>query len=228
MNVNMFDVVVRGIITYLFTLLLTRLMGRKLISQMTFFDFVVGVSMGSMAANLSIGKNNSIINATSSLITFTILTILVGYANIKSIRVRKIVNSEPIILIDKGNIVVNNMKRARITIDQLNMKLRENNFFYLSDVEFALLENDGKLSVLPKSNKAPLTPSDMNIATTDKGLMKDIIIDGNIINENLNILGLDESWLNSQLKSKKIKSVSEIFYAGVDSNKNLYMSKRSN
>lgn len=228
MNVNMFDVVVRGIITYLFTLLLTRLMGRKLISQMTFFDFVVGVSMESMAANLSIGKDNSIINATSSLITFTILTILVGYANIKSIRVRKIVNSEPIILIDKGNIVVNNMKRARITIDQLNMKLRENNFFYLSDVEFALLENDGKLSVLPKSNKAPLTPSDMNIATTDKGLMKDIIIDGNIINENLNILGLGESWLNSQLKSKKIKSVSEIFYAGVDSNKNLYLSKRSN
>jgi len=220
--------IIRGIFTYILVLIITRLMGRKLISQMTFFDFIVGVSMGSMAANLSIGSENTPITASLSLITFAILTILIGFSHIKSFKIRKLINSEPVILIDNGKIVENNMKRIRVTIEQLTMKLREKNIFNLADVEFAILETNGKLSVLPKADKMPLTPSHMNIPTTSKGLMKDIIIDGNIINENLKTADLDIQWLKSQLNMNNIKDASDVFYAGVDNAKNLYLSKKNN
>ncbi|MBC2425502.1 YetF domain-containing protein, partial [Clostridium beijerinckii] len=206
---------------------LTRLMGRKLISQMTFFDFVVGVSMGSMVANLSIGSKNTPITAPTSLITFAILTILTGLMSIKSFKVRKIINSEPVVLINSGHIVQSNMKRVRITIEQLTMQLREKNIFSLADVEFAILETNGQLSVLPKSDKIPLTPSHMNIPTTGMGLMKDIIIDGNIIKENLEAAKFDMQWLQSQLTMNGIQNASDVFYAGVNNTKNIYLSKKS-
>ena len=219
---------IRAIITYALALILTILMGRKLISQMTFFDFVVGVSMGSMAANLSIGSKNTITSSLTSLITFALLTILIGYIHIKNFKVRKIINSEPVVLISYGNIVEHNMKRVRITIEQLTMLLREKNFFSLADVEFAILESNGKLSVLPKADKAPLTPSHMNIPTVSKGLMRDIVIDGNLMKENLSFAGIDIQWLNSQLNMNGIKNISDIFYAGIDNAKNLYFSKKNN
>ncbi|MCY6959908.1 YetF domain-containing protein [Clostridium brassicae] len=217
----------RGTITYILALVLTRLMGRKVISQMTFFDFVVGVSMGSMVANLSIGKNSTAATASISLIIFAILTILTGLAHIKSSKIRKIINSEPVVLIASGTIVENNMKRVRITLEQLTMKLREKNIFNLGDVDFAILEVDGKLSVLPKSDKAPLTPSHMNIPTTNKGLMKDIIIDGNVMSENLKDAGLDMNWLKSQLNMSGIKDIADVFYAGIDNTNILYFSRKN-
>ncbi|KAJ53756.1 uncharacterized membrane protein YcaP (DUF421 family) [Clostridium tetanomorphum] len=219
--------IIRGTIAYILALILTRLMGRKLISQMTFFDFVVGVSMGSMVANLSIGSKNTPITAPTSLITFAILTILTGLMSIKSFKVRKIINSEPVVLINSGHIVQSNMKRVRITIEQLTMQLREKNIFSLADVEFAILETNGQLSVLPKSDKIPLTPSHMNIPTTGMGLMKDIIIDGNIIKENLEAAKFDMQWLQSQLTMNGIQNASDVFYAGVNNTKNIYLSKKS-
>ncbi|MFZ7132151.1 MAG: DUF421 domain-containing protein [Eubacteriales bacterium] len=118
------------------------------------------------------------------------------------------------------------MKRVRITIEQLTMQLREKNIFNLSDVQFAIIEINGKLTVLPKADKAPLTPSHMNIPAISKGLMRDIVIDGNIMNENLSSAGLDIQWLNLQLNMSGIKNISDIFYAGVDSTKNLYLSRK--
>jgi uncharacterized membrane protein YcaP (DUF421 family) len=89
------------------------------------------------------------------------------------------------------------------------------------------METDGELSVLPKSDKQPLTPSHINIQTTSTGLTRDIIIDGNLMNENLTAAGMDKNWLYSQLKSQNINNISEVFYAGLDSNKNLFISKKN-
>ncbi|WP_053956058.1 DUF421 domain-containing protein [Inediibacterium massiliense] len=220
--------IIRGIITYILTLTLSRFMGRKLISQMTFFDFVVGVSMGSMAANLAMGPNSTPTTASTSLITLSLLAILTGLLHIKSFRIRKIINSEPVILINKGHIVEDNLRRVRLTIEQLTMQLREKNIFNLSDVEFAIFETNGQLSLLPKSDKVPLTPSHMNIPTTSKGLMKDIIIDGNIIDENIKAMGLNIDWLQSQIHMYGIQNPSDVFYAGVDDTHNMYLSKKNN
>ena len=227
MNNMIINTILRGIVIYILSVFLARIMGRKLISQMTLFDFVVGVSMGSLVANAIISPENSQLSATIALVQISIMSAITSFLHIKSIRLRKIVNSEPITLVQDGTIVEENMKKIRLTIDELMMKLREKNAFNLVDVEFAIMETDGQLSVLPKSNKQPLTPSHMNIQTPNTGITKDIIIDGNIMEKNLSHAGFDRKWLIFQLKSQNIEDASEVFYAGIDSSKKLYISKKA-
>ncbi len=218
---------IRSVGVYILALVLTRLMGRKLIAQITFFDFVVGVSMGSLAANAMIGPGSTPLSSISALTVISMLTIAIAYIHIKSFSGRKLVNSEPVTLVDNGSIVEENMKKIRLTIDELMMKLREKNAFNLADVEFAIMETDGQVSVLPKADKKPLTPSNMNIQTTSTGLTRDIIIDGNLMEENLTGTGLDKEWVYAQLNNQDIRDISEVFYAGLDGNKNLYVSRKS-
>ncbi|MBY0123782.1 DUF421 domain-containing protein [Bacillus sp. S/N-304-OC-R1] len=221
-----FITIIKGICLYILALFLSRKIGTKLISKMTFFDFVMSVSMGSIVANAIIDKEFATLSATTALILLAILTIFTGYLSLKNIRLRKLFNSEPITLVENGTIVDENMKKIKLTISELKMKLREKNVFNVADVEFALMETDGNVSVLPKSDKKPLTPYHMNIKTTSSGIEKDIIIDGAIMEENLTSAGLDKVWLISELNKQKIKDCSEVFYAGLDNTKKLYVSKK--
>jgi uncharacterized membrane protein YcaP (DUF421 family) len=224
---NILNTIARAAAIYVLALFLTRLMGRKLISQMTFFDFIVGVSIGSLAANAMIGSGRTPSSTVSALIVISFLDIAASYLHIKSFKGRKLIDSEPVTLVDNGTIVEDNMRKIRLTVNELMMMLREKNAFNLADVEFAIMETDGQMSVLPKADKKPLTPSHMNIKTTSTGLTRDLIIDGNLMTENLKAAGLDENWLNSQLKTQNIKHISEVFYAGMDNSKNLYISKKN-
>lgn len=221
------NTIIRGAAAYVFALVLTKLLGRKLISQMTLFDFVVAVTLGSLTANLAIGSQSTPLIVATAFSTIFIFAIITDFLYIKSFKARKLINSEPVTLIDTGTIVEDNMRRIRLTVDELTMKLREKNIFNLADVEFAIMETDGQLSILPKAEKAPLTPSHMNIQTTSSGLMRDIIIDGSVFEKNLNGAGLNIEWLQSQLHMQGIQDASELFYAGVDANQKLYISRRN-
>ncbi|GFZ32470.1 DUF421 domain-containing protein [Clostridium zeae] len=219
--------IVKGTIIYILALILTRKVGTKFMSQMNFFDFVMGTSFGSIIAYDIIDTKFTTVSATTALILFSIITSITAYLNIKSFKIRKLINSEPITLVENGSIVDENMKKLKITVNELKMKLREKSAFNLADVEFAIMETDGQLSVLPKADKKPLTPYHLNIQTTSAGLERDIIIDGVVMEENLKYIGLDRKWLDVELNKQKIKDVSEIFYAGVDNTKKLYISKRN-
>ncbi len=199
-------------------------MGRKLISQMTFFDYVVGVALGSTMANLALGPNSTAYNSTTVLLVLTGLTVITGYLHIKNLKFRKLVQSEPTTMIANGKIVEENMAKNRVTLNELLMLLREKNVFNLADVEFALLEADGKLSVQPKSQKQPVTPSDLILPTGYKGLTRDLVMDGKIMTENLKDANLDQIWLLSQLQSQGINNIRDVFYAGLDTAGNLYYS----
>lgn len=217
----------RGLVAYLLLLIVARLMGRKAIAQMTFFDFVVAIMLGSLGANLGMGGETSAQSAATVIITLAVLAITTGYIHIKSFTFNKVVNSEPVIVIENGKINEENMKKIRFTLTELTAMLRKKKIFNLADVEFALLETDGKISVLPKSQKQPVTPSDLNISTPYKGLSKDLIIDGVIIHENLYDANLDEVWLMGQLKNYNVSDVNEVFYASLDTQGNLYVSKKN-
>ena len=119
------------------------------------------------------------------------------------------------------------MKETRLTINELMMKMREKNAFSLADVEFAIMETDGQLSVLPKADKKPVMPSQMNIKATSEGLMKDVMIDGNLMEENLNSAGVDSVWIEAQLNKQNIQDISEVFYAGIYADKKLHVSRKS-
>lgn len=216
--------ILRACIAYLLLLLVARFMGRKSLSQMTFFDFATIITLGSVTANLAMGPENTPTIAATTLITLGALAILTGYLHIKSMWVRKLTNSEPVTAIENGKIIDQNLKKLRFTVNELSSMLRKKNVFNYGDVEFAIIENDGQLSVLPKSQKAPLTPSDLSISTSYTGLTKDLIIDGKVLVENLKSVKLDEKWLYAQLSNQGIFNIEQVFYAGLDSSGNLYVS----
>lgn len=222
-----FITILKSIVIYILALFLSRKIGTRFISQMNFVDFVMAVSMGSLIANDFINEDFPTLSATTAFIMFAILTVLSSYLGLKSWKLRKLINSESVTLVKNGIIVYENMKQMKLTINELMMKLRSKDVFHIADVEFAILETDGSLSVLLNSDKRPLTPFDIHIQTTSSIIKKDIIIDGELLEENLTTAGLDKEWLTAEFRKQKIKSCSEIFYAGVDNTNNLYISKKN-
>ena len=186
----------------------------------------MGVSVGSMIAKIIIDKDHVVFSGIVALIIFTLLTIATSYLNLKSYTARSLINAKTLILVENGRIVDKNIRKLRITINELMMKLREKDVFSLEDVQFAIMESNGQLSVLIKANKKPVTPYDMDLKVKSFSLVNDIIIDGKIVDKNLEIAGVDKKWLQSELKKKKINSIEEVFYAGVDSNKKLTISQK--
>lgn len=211
---------------YFITFMLSRILGRKLISQMTFFDFIVGVVIGSATVNAASVQQNTSISGFITLIGVSLLTVAIDILHLKSFKSRKVIESEPVAVVENGRIVDGNMKKIRLTAEELMMLLREKNVFNIADVEFALMEVDGKLSVQPKSQKQPLTPSDLNIPTPYKGLTRELIIDGKIMQNNLSYVNLSEQWLMDQIKNYGIQDIKDVFYAGLDTSGNLYVSKK--
>ena len=222
----LFSTIIKSILIYVLALILSKLIGIKIISQMNFFDFITGVSVGSMIAKIIINKDHVVFSGIIALITFSLLTIATSYLNLKSYTARRIINAKTLILIENGRIIDKNIKKLKITINELMMKLREKDVFNLEDVQFAIMESNGQLSVLIKANKKPVTPYDMDLKVKSLSLLNDIIIDGKIIDKNLEIAGIDKKWLQCELKKKSINNIEDVFYAGVDQNKKLTISER--
>lgn len=217
--------IIRTIISFTLLILLTRLLGRKALSQMTFFDFTVVISFGSVAANIGIGQNPTFQSSVTVLICLGLLGTLSGLLHIKNFRFRKFINSEPLVIMQNGDIVLSNMKKARMTLGELTSMLRDKNIFNINEVHYAIIENNGTLSVLPKALSKPLTPKDMQMSPIDDGLTRDIIIDGKIMYENLNYTNVTEVWLMNELKKKGIYKAEDVFFAALDSSGKLYISK---
>ena len=222
----LFSTIIKSILIYVLALILSKLIGIKIISQMNFFDFITGVSVGSMIAKIIINKDHVVFSGIIALITFSLLTIATSYLNLKSYTARRIINAKTLILIENGRIIDKNIKKLKITINELMMKLREKDVFNLEDVQFAIMESNGQLSVLIKANKKPVTPYDMDLKVKSLSLLNDIIIDGKIIDKNLEIAGIDKKWLQCELKKKSINNIEDVFYAGVDKNKKLTISEK--
>ncbi|NFQ03079.1 DUF421 domain-containing protein [Clostridium sporogenes] len=227
MSGKIMEVILRSIFTYIILLILGRIMGRKLISNITFYDFMIGVLIGSIGVRIALGPRETPLLALVSAIVVTILVVITDYLDIKSINFRKLIDGDPIVLISNGKLLDYNLKKVKITINTLMMELRKKDIFNVDDVAFAVIETDGELSILPKANKQPITTGDLNISTNTNGLMRDIIIDGKIMYDNLKSTNHDEQWVRQQLKNHNIYSVEEVSYAGLNSTGILYISTKT-
>lgn len=216
---------VRTILAFLLLIVVARFMGRKAISQMTFFDFAVAITLGSVTANIGLGGDNKFSTGVTVLITLALLGISSSLIHIKSFRIRKLMNSEPVVVISNGELIKKNMRKIRLSLNNLNSLLRQKNCFNISDVHFAVMESEGELSVLLKADKQPLTPADMQMHPPEKGLTRELIIDGVIKYENLACTNLTEKWLLNELETNGIHSVKEVFFAALDCFGKLYISK---
>jgi uncharacterized membrane protein YcaP (DUF421 family) len=198
-------------------------MGRKQISQLTYFDYVLGITIGSIAAVASVDKTISVIDGCFSIIIWSLLTLLISEVTLKNIKLRLWIDSEPLLIINKGKVIYKNMKKAKYNIGDLLMQLRVKDIFYITDVEIAILEPDGKLSVLKKAEKSAVTAEDLNIKKPKAGMMVDIILDGSILYTHLPQIQKDENWVFQQLKSKNIYNIDDVIYAGLQADGKVYI-----
>lgn len=192
-------------------------------SELTFFDYVVGITIGSIAATLSVQLNQNTTATLAGLGVWSILPIMLAYLCVKNVWIRKVVEGEATVVIENGKIIEANLAKNRLSIDDFLAQLRAKNIFNIADVEFALFETCGKLSVLLKSQKQPLTPGDLNLSTKYTGLPTTLIEDGRVLIDALKSLRLTQAWLQFQLGKQNIKDTSRVSLAQLDTTGNLYV-----
>ncbi len=217
----------KSIISVSVLFVLTRLMGKKQLSQLTFFDYVVGMSFGSIAAAFAVDPSVSYVRGISGLMIYALFPILMSLISMKSYRGRKLLDGKPTILIQNGHIVEDNLKRVKLTVNDVLEECRIKNAFDLSDVEFAVLETSGRVSLLVKSQSQPLTPKDMNIGAAYKGLCANVIIDGEIMDQNLRWTGKDKKWLQTELYRQGFPDHHDVLLAYIDSSGQLAAQRKN-
>lgn len=219
-------IIIRSIIAFFVLFLLTRLMKSKQLSQLTFFDYVVGITIGSIAATMSVDKNIQIMNGVSSLIVWGLVPVLLSLISIKSRKFLRMTDGTPTIVIQNGQISEKALLKNQLAFEELMMLLREKDIFLLSDVEYAIFETNGQLSVLKKTDALPVTPKQLDLAIKPEPLPTFLIIDGVILYDNLKRINKDEKWLMNQLKKRGYNDATEIFVAQFDNKSELFISKK--
>ena len=216
-------ILIRSVVSFAVLLVLTRIMGKKQISQMTFFDYVVGITIGSIAGAVSADQNVKLIDGLAATVVWGSFTILIGMVALKSYRFRKAVQGEPTILVQNGKVLERNLRKARMDATELMENLRENQVFRLADVEFAVLETNGQLSVMKKAGKEAVTREDLGISAGTDGEPRIVILDGNVMRQTLESLGYAEEWLLTKVREQGAKGFRDVFLAQVDVDGNVYV-----
>ncbi|KUO73107.1 MAG: hypothetical protein APF77_20795 [Clostridia bacterium BRH_c25] len=216
-------VIIRSVISFFALLLLIRLIGKQQVAQLTFFDYVVGITIGSIASTLSVQVNENTTATLAGMGVWASLAILLGYLGVHNVWVRKVVEGEATVVIENGKILEEHLRKIRIPLDELISELRTQEVFNISDVEFAMFEPGGKLSIQKKSSKQPVTPEDMKLTTQYNGLPTNLIMDGILLTDALKSLKLSRAWLQHQLNKKNIKDIRDISLAQLDTMGNLFV-----
>ena len=213
-------VCVRGIISFFTLLIFTRILGKQQIGQITFFDYIVGITIGSFAASLTIDLCSAAWPHWVGLLTWCVLGVLLQIVSLKSKKVSQYINDEPTIIVHNGKVIGDNLKNTKFTLNELLQQLRLKDIFDINDVKLALIEMNGQLSILKCSDFDNIVSS-MNIPVKDINGKEELIFNGIVINENLAKLQLNRKWLDKQLAKQGYDSSTEVFYAYIDFNKNL-------
>jgi len=216
-------VVVRSIIGFFTLLIFTRILGKQQIAQLTFFDYVLGITIGSIAATLSVDLSSRAWPHWVGLMVWAVIVLAIQWLTLKSRPAAKYIVGEPTIVIMNGQILEDAMRKIRYTLADVLHQLRDKGIFDLNQVGFAVVETDGKVSVLLKPEFLPATPKDLNLTTQSSGLSSELIYDGIIIDENLKKINVDQLWLINELKKRGINQVSEVFLAAIDSSGSLFV-----
>ena len=219
------EVIIRCIIAMTTLFFMTKLLGKKQVSELSLFDYVVGISIGNFASEMAINLEAKFFNSMLAIIVFGILAYNISILTLKSLKLRKFFIGSPTILLEHGNLIYKNMKKSMIDVNDILSQAREMGYFDLSEIEFAILEANGKISFLPKGEFKNVNIKDMNLKIEKQGLCANVIIDGNIMNDNLNNIGKDEEWLLHELNIKG-KKVNNILLATIDINDKLYIYER--
>jgi uncharacterized membrane protein YcaP (DUF421 family) len=216
-------IIVRAIIGFFTLLIFTRVLGKQQVSQLTYFDYILGITIGSIAGILTTDLNSRAWLVWLGIATWVALSLLMKSITLKSRKASKYIDGEATIVIMNGKIMEHNLRQMSFRATDLLEMLRIKGIFNPSHVEFALLETNGKLSVLRKSQYRKVTPNDLQLNTDYEGLSIELIYDGTIIRQNLKQVNLDQNWLKNKLEQADIYEISKVFLATLDTSGTLYI-----
>lgn len=216
--------ILKIILTALFSaaelFVLAKLMGHKQISQLDSFDYITGITIGSIAAEMATDLEEPWKPFVAMLVYGAVAYGLSVLTN-KLPRIRKFVNGTPTIIMNDGKLYRRNMKKAKLDLSEFMMMCRQEGYFNLNDIQTAIFEYNGRLTVLPVSKKRPVNPADLNLAPQQEYICVEVIMDGRILGENLSRMGLNEKWLQKQIEAQGYHDAKEIFLGICDDNHKL-------
>ncbi len=225
-DISYLRIAIETVITFFVLLTLTRFLGKKQLSHLTFFNYVTGITIGSMAANMVVLSTNDYTKDLLSLVIWCLLTTILGYISLKSGKIRVILDGQPTIIIKHGEIDRKALKRTGVNIDDLTMMIRQYQTFSITEIDYAILEPNGRLSILKKPEYQGTQKSDLKIYPSSPVYLPiEIITDGKLLPKNLLEVGKSRDWLNKELSKAKIKDVEEVFYAEIQSDGGLFIQK---
>ncbi|MBU6145295.1 MAG: DUF421 domain-containing protein [Paenibacillaceae bacterium] len=195
--------------------LLTKLIGKRQVSELSVFEYITGITLGSMAAYISLDLRSSWTHGVLSLCVWVAVSVAIEYAQLKSRRAQKWIDGTPTVLIRDGKIMEENLKKERLTIEELLQQLRTKDVFLVSDVQYAVMEANGTINVLLTKENQPLTPKQLGITVQNAQEPATVIIDGSIVPEALATRGLSLGWLHETLDKQGL-AVDNIVLAQVD------------
>ena len=218
-------VFVRSIIGFFSLLIFAKILGKQQISQLSFFDYVLGITIGSIAASLTTDLSSRAWPHFVGLFAWALLGYIMEFITLKWRYASKYIDGEPTIIIMNGKIMENALRKMKYKVSDIMALLRNKDVFDLSQVDFAIIEPNGQLSVLKKPEYEPLTAQDMNITKSPTGISTELIYDGVLIDQNLKQLNKTKKWIMHELKIQGIKHISEVFLATLTPSGSLYVDK---
>ncbi len=213
--------IIKGSIAVIYLFLVIKTLGKKQISELNIFDYIIGLSLGNIAAEMTVNKDISILGGLVAMSVYGLFSLLVSFITAKSILARRFFTGFPVTLISNGKLSKEQLKKCKIDINDLLQDARESGYFDISQINYAIMEPSGKISFLPKAKYSPVTPSDMKLKVSETGLVSNLVIDGNIMKDNLNLIGHDEKWLLTRLEKEGYKDINNLLLVICDNKEKL-------
>lgn len=220
------ELTARILAAFFVLLIMARLMGKRQLSHLTFFNYITGITIGSIAASVTVDSRLPLLQGVYSLVLWSALTIALAFITLKSPMTSLITDGQPTILIKKGAIDKKTMFNMRMNMDNLTMLLRENKVFDIKEVDYAILEPNGKLTVLKKPEYEKVTRKDMYVPVQEQIMPTEIIVDGKIVEKNLREFNVDRIWLDNEISKQGYQKVDDIFYAELTREGDLFIMPR--
>lgn len=209
---EMLRVAITALVSIVLLFILTKIMGNRQMSQLSLFDYINGITIGSIASEMAIAPED-FKKPMIAMIVYALITTLISIITCKSAKLRMFITGRPLVLYENGKFFAKNMLKAKLDANEFLTQSRTVGFFNLNNIHTAILEPNGKISFVPMSNQRPAVPADFNLSPTQDVPQANVIIDGKMIKKNLQAVGIGEAWLQNQLKTQEIKDISEVFLA---------------
>ena len=217
-----FTIFYQSLFSVIVLLILTKLMGYRQISQLSMFDYINSITIGSIAAEMAVDLEGNYLKPLLAMVVYAAFVIILSKISQKSIPFRRLINGKAIMIYQNGMIYNENLRKAKMDVDEFLVECRVNGYFDLSQVESAILEPNGKISFLPVTEDRPATPKDLGIQPIQEEIFANVIVDGKVMEYNLKHAGKDRNWLNQQLDGKNIKKIEDVFLAVCDKQGTFY------